>query len=91
MNTHWNANVPCPRDQCEGSVHVRGYSDPGSMYGGHDHLGWPPEYENEADPCDTCEADDWSDAELDAMAEDAQQQAADMVDDCEGGGDGPDD
>jgi len=23
-----------------------GYDDPGSMYGGTDHLGWPPEYED---------------------------------------------
>jgi hypothetical protein len=91
MTIKWNEDVSCPRDQCDGQVRVRGYADPGSMYGGRDHLGWPPEYENEADPCDTCGADDWTDDELNAMAEDARSSAADMADDCERGGDGPDD
>lgn len=61
---------PNPTDDyegCDGVVRVKGYSDPGSRYGGIDRLGVAPEGENEAYPCSACGTDDWTDDELDAF------------------------
>lgn len=61
-------------EECEGTVTVKGYHDPGSMYGGRDNLGSPPEGDNEASACSLCDTDDWTDAELDAFADTGRDQ-----------------
>ncbi len=61
-------DLPHPDDEwyeeCDGTVRVKGYYDPGSMYGGMDNLGSAPEGDNEAYPCSACGNDDWTDDEM---------------------------
>jgi hypothetical protein len=57
--------------ECEGQVRVYGYFDPGSMYGGPDHTGSPPEGEQNADACDSCHFEDWTVEQVTQMTEQA--------------------
>lgn len=75
--SRWDTTVACSRPDCEGFVHVRGYAEPASMYGGADHTGWPAEGENEVSACDTCGTDDWTDKELSAYEDTAREQSGD--------------
>lgn len=58
-------------EPCEGQVRVYGYSDPGSTYS--PDTAYPPEGEDNADPCDTCGYEDWTDAELQKMTDEARR------------------
>ncbi len=68
MTQRWDVNMQCVRatpegDRCEGRVRCHGYYDAGSMYGGRDHMGSPPEGESIYEPCDICGAEEWTERE----------------------------
>lgn len=48
--------------ECSGSVHVRGYHDPGQLSGPPEDC-YPPEGENEVGSCDACGSDNWTEEE----------------------------
>lgn len=75
----WDTTVECgrtvPTGECEGRVRIKGYYDPGSMYGGADNLGSPPEGESSVGACNRCGWDDWTDEEIRDMTTQAQEDS----------------
>lgn len=85
MKQSWDTEVTCgqtvPTGECEGKVRVWGYYDPGSMYGGPERLGSPPEGEDNVGKCSVCGFEDWSEEERDEMTNEAQGICAGMDED----------
>lgn len=64
----WHLDAPCLCPDCDGSVTLHGYHIPA-------HWEAPAEGESNAEPCDTCGYDDWTDAEVAIMLDDANRRA----------------
>lgn len=79
MKESWDSEISCPRTDCEGKVRVYGYYNQGRLSGPPEQC-YPPEGEDNADACSACGYDDWTDAELKAMTEDAIDSAGDNYD-----------
>lgn len=75
----WNTTVPCPRPDCEGQVRVYGYYDHGVSWGRVENC-YPPEGESNADACDTCGADDWTEREMERLTDAAEREGCDDYD-----------
>ena len=59
--------------ECEGTVRLNGYFDPGTGSGGSPDNAYDAEGSEEADACDTCGFDDWTSEQVHQMTEEGRR------------------